>query len=1739
MLVAAKREYEDRFLYELIQNGYDAHSGDETEGEISIVLDASDGSGDLYVANKGRPFLLKDVRSISDLAQSTKDPEESIGNKGVGFKSVLRVCQWPEIYSGIPGKRSDRFEGFCFSFARPDDVLALVDGERDRADRVSEDVEPYFLPVPIPIGRQSERLRKFAKEGMASVVRLPLESPEDVELVRRKLYELLETAAPVQLFLERLWSLSIEIVDEGGRSESFERLRAADTPAIPTEGPIDAFQRHEIVDLDTQGEWFVARRRIPSALVREAIHRSIDHGQIDESWADWSRDSEVAVAVRLDGSALQARAYTYLPMGEEASAPLHGHLHAHFSTKLARTAVDLEIPLNRLLLDQAVEAAVRAAVAFSQDAEAVPPTAIVDLLAWEEPHAQSVEATFEKLGLTVSEAKVIPVVAVAESDTRAGLEDVFHWRDEGLSVLSVERLAEAADAHLLSESISGERVERLEAFSAAILGVGLEPTEDTRAEWIESVATRMHEGSGEPQLWDLFYADVAGVMTHGSDALRGKEILLGEDGRLHAIPLGGRKQRENLRSLVFFPPAVSRTDSDEDVDPAADVSVPRSLRRSLVQMNPELTWSRAEEGSYVHTRARRFFEDERLIRGYKAADLLEHVGRLLGSNFSERRGKDALGYVFRIQGAAMGAGRPIADRELGRARLRVPTTGGWIPADEAVFGPEWNTPMAQALAELLEAESTIDDLQEVEQRVLLPPGSWKHPRPLADFTEFLSRIGVRDGLWPRPIQAASEESRRALDSWPSRIGSRLDLPEDVVAVWQERIEECGSQPVYQTGSYRLSRPVMTLPGLSRHDELTPVGKAGFARLVVAGLAHWGDHASVVRWERIRGNDDVVDWPSPLQITLEEAAWVPILDPEGAGDREFKRPREAWHAAEGRRDISSFSPLVEPEVRKELERSDEARAALVALGLHVWEAPRDAASLLEHLAALVDDGRTGVAGVHGFRKAAEEAWTRLLRAEDLALPTRFPITRSGRLDTAELSSEELVIDNGQSRLVRLILDVTDHPVLVAAPVNGEAIVESLSVEMGESRVTGIDDLSVRVTAQGSEVVPSSETGEELLSNFSWLREVLALVLETKGSQFVRFGEERKRQIRERLERVRVCEIPSAEVRIEGITIELPPRLRSVLPLDHDRAPTLLLLESAEELLPSDLATGLGDLLEAPDIAGPLQNTLLKLERVSTGAPTATAISEALEIDVDTLNDIRSHIRRSAAELATLLAPVVAMERSPEVTEEFRRRSADAASEGQLEDLLEQILGSRDRAEDLVSKALKCSSFEDFRTELGLEFVAFNEALEAIGEPAIRPVAEHERAMRHAVTQRREEIEEKLRARFLKKFRDGGSLEEYVEARSMGGLEPDPAWLDHYAEPPPELIDKAIEEWIQGAAGAAPPTEEQLEPLAETRRQNRRAILELLPKLRTVIRAWAKRQKEEYRSEWDADLSAIADELGEAGLLDFDLLDENGALAAIATVDLLPADMPASLDREQLGLSEAELETAAQEVDEEDSESAQRQRSISIDGVDFGADETSYAEIARAIRSDIGANVTAGQARMAKLAPMPPAGGTSGGGGGGGGGRNRRRRERLTDSQKAAIGLAGEVAAGEWLASHYPKEFSPSCWKSSYAAVDGLPGGDDDLGYDFHLPLKRTNLHFEVKATTGDGPEFNLGESEVRFARQCLEWGSGNSEYRILFVSYALDSRKRRVDMLPNPLDSQSRAYFRFPGSGLRCAFRLEA
>lgn len=502
-------EYGNRFLVELVQNGHDAHAAAGAPGEIRCHFVASEGDhGTLYVANQGRPFLQPDFTAICQFARSSKRPGESIGNKGIGFRSVLQVCDYPEVYSADASQSgAAAFRGFCFSFARVEDLDRLISDGALR-DAVRRDVPPHVMPVALEV--QGEYVRACAAAGFSTVVRLPLKSAEARKDVLEALDALVGGSSPVLLFLEQIRRIRLETTGllEGDWYCDVSRQR---TPTGLASERDTRFDIVEIREHDDDADDVTSRYLLVSTLVTESkmlevIEASIRADKLPASWRRWSGDGRVALATRLTGESGPGILYNYLPMGADSASPLLGHLDAPFYAKIDRTSLHPSVPLNDFLLDEAARLASRAARVLSQRSEQSYRDAVLDLVAWSQPAHSRLVTAFRESGSSLEALPILPVLGPCGREARGALEDVFQWTRLDLPSLSEGRLVAHAGAQLLPARISGARVQRLEQLKRTLAGRGLTPSTAQLASWVPSVAAHLHATQAPRQSGTRFTA---------------------------------------------------------------------------------------------------------------------------------------------------------------------------------------------------------------------------------------------------------------------------------------------------------------------------------------------------------------------------------------------------------------------------------------------------------------------------------------------------------------------------------------------------------------------------------------------------------------------------------------------------------------------------------------------------------------------------------------------------------------------------------------------------------------------------------------------------------------------------------------------------------------------------------------------------------------------------------------------------------------------------------------------------------------------------------------------------------------------------------------------------------------------------------------------------------------------------------------------------------------------------------
>ncbi|XP_042988341.1 protein NO VEIN-like isoform X4 [Carya illinoinensis] len=100
---------DSHFLLELVQNADDNIYPEDVEPTLTFILQESG----IILLNNERGFSAQNIRALCDVGNSTKKGSNAgyIGQKGIGFKSVFRVTDAPEIHSNGFHVKFDISEG--------------------------------------------------------------------------------------------------------------------------------------------------------------------------------------------------------------------------------------------------------------------------------------------------------------------------------------------------------------------------------------------------------------------------------------------------------------------------------------------------------------------------------------------------------------------------------------------------------------------------------------------------------------------------------------------------------------------------------------------------------------------------------------------------------------------------------------------------------------------------------------------------------------------------------------------------------------------------------------------------------------------------------------------------------------------------------------------------------------------------------------------------------------------------------------------------------------------------------------------------------------------------------------------------------------------------------------------------------------------------------------------------------------------------------------------------------------------------------------------------------------------------------------------------------------------------------------------------------------------------------------------------------------------------------------------
>lgn len=568
-----------------------------------------------------------------------------------------------------------------------------------------------------------------------------------------------------------------------------------------------------------------------------------------------------------------------------------------------------------------------------------------------------------------------------------------------------------------------------------------------------------------------------------------------------------------------------------------------------------------------------------------------------------------------------------------------------------------------------------------------------------------------------------------------------------------------------------------------------------------------------------------------------------------------------------------------------------------------------------------------------------------------------------------------------------------------------------------------------------------------------------------------------------------------------------------------------------------------LIGHPELGSELELAFVQLRRMRPAenltTPTEQEYSVAFKQRIGRIREVRIVLRGTRASILERLRVAVLHFLGGEVAAKFVSSNDSLTSEDMIVDALSEFEESLPiTAKEMVAICARPGTLEELRDDLEISYGEFNLALVALGEPykPFRNVEGHEQTFAYFKRSHADSILGALRERFVAHFDSDASLNAYVTLRSLDELVPEPDWLDRVSLPSDLMMFEHVELWLK-KVGASPmgdcPTT--LPPVEEVRSSNRKTIDDFYDRSANVVLAWCGKHSTDPPEVWanaENGVRGLADALEASGRLDFRLLTSDRLISILQTEQLWPPTMPPTTSLDALEITESQVVTQASSVERERDRKRDERRSIALDGESHIADPDRYGSLAAIVRKGVTEGFLDTPARTSRLQSAPTRTVSGGGFGGGGSGSS----VRATTVQRNAIGFVGEVLAYDWLRKQYPEDVTPDAWRSTYRRHSfGGDVGDDRLGYDFEVVLKSRTRLFEVKATSTDKLEIELGESEVKCARKYAR--SKTHIYRVLFIRNALDRDTRSLHVLPNPFSDEGQEAFRFVGSGLKYQFRL--
>lgn len=1692
--------YRDRVIIELLQNAHDAHDRHATNGQIALTLDPDEGSfGTLMVANFGTGFDDGNFDAICSPTMTTKNVNEAIGNKGVGFLSVFQVCSHPEVYSKLPGSQSATFDGFCFAFADDAAVASFLReiGCANGTADVLANMPRLYLACPIRA--PDEATAALGRAGYATVIRLPLKNKESLGSVTRQLDALMEGQPPVNLFLSRIASLDVSIKGERPRSVTLKREHRI----------LAASKRFRLLDVDCgERRYVVAERTIPHDKIIDVIEKDVAGERLPESWRKWEGDAIVSLAVAPAGEPIAGRLYNFLPMGSDAVAPLCGYLDAPFYASIDRLKLQQGVDLNTFLLLHCRELAIEAGLAIRASiAPADAKRAVVDMTFW-----QGADRVQVRESMTLRNLGLVPTIKAGKSGDWATLTTARLWR--GDAFMSSAYAAKVAGFPVVDASVGPERLERVRAF---VLGTTLlAPSGVERAEVAEGIADDLYRRKGGIERWDMFYRSLAGLFAQEPALLHGRALLLTEAGDLDQTdgPRQGRGGRRRLRlGAVFLPPL--RGADGRTAAPAE--RLPLAVRRRIAYIDQRLEIAR-EGGSA----ARRFLAASRLVRDHDTREILR---MLAGAIADPGAAKDPEKLRWDALAAMMGIvtdedSSPTMVREIGPL---VPTRSGWARAGEAFFG-RWAGTQGHELQDLFEqAQGVSEELDAHAGRLLIPYRDWKVSPAYDQWIRFLEKAGVADHL--RPIPAFTGTPPRS-EPWglPKALSQRVAIGGEQAALWRDSMGNAAALD-NQLTAYTATE-AFRLPGQADWTGIAPVAGKLYAKQVIRMLEERPKLARMLVYRpspQHASKKNETYWMSPIGMFISAIAWVPTS--QGG----YAKLSDAWLPPSDSRSTPPRLTVIDWDIRVLLARTEQALATLKGSGMPEYGSKESAWRFLTIASVLVEQA-SDHSSVERILGAALENWQLVPLNETPPAGLKLLARRGGAITAVDLSSEGpsvLIADGDDRQTVAAIARIVPETIIFEPPsTRARAIADFLANHFG-GRVKRGSTIQAEYV-NGDDIV-AFEASDPLLEDEAGpsVREALVMAHRYRCS----FYHGPIDEVLQRLATLRVRWLDALSVRLGGLSEPVPMFDRRAVLLRGPAGQVLLIherLKGSADLLFA-IAEALGEAVGSrKNIGEPLLALAAALAPIGH-SPTAEDYAGVLSLPLAEVLGVLGTTRGSTSTIRRLLVPFVYLYAGKEAAKAFGP-DGELATDEDVAAALDAIAERLPIAPaELLARAKEASSIEALALGIDADLAALNAILAELGPPykAIDRTSAHEMALAAFLTRQSALIRESIRARYRPVWDQHGDLASYRVARATAPLTVPTGFGLTNGALPQATLHGWLTQWLADL-GVTPIAEmpSPREAIDAVREANFRLLRSMVATARVaVLTKGGATANARWASEADAE-RILVETAGSDGWADFGLLDAGAALGWLTASGIWDAALGTSFTLDGLGLTQADVERVQAADRRAREEASLKRQQITHSGGTFTVGRDSYAGLVDAIMARAGQNEglletsTRPLRGTQKIVLRTP--------GSGGGGTSTRQPQRKSNEERELIGFFGEMIAFKWLKEKYGERrvIDESCWKSLYRTHVYGGTGSDSLGYDFEVGTGKHQWFFEVKATAsndvGDRQVVELGSSEIAKAESCRS--EGRSHYRILFVTDALRPEQAKIFVLHNPRSRQGLDFY---------------